>query len=97
MTHYSLRRQIQIHAMLSFLVLQCVAVCCRALQCVIVCCMGDSVTHDSLGRQIQIDATLPFLCCSVLQCVAVYDSVLQSAVLRCSELHRVTHNSLFTR
>ena len=42
------------------------------------------MTHYSLGRQIQIDAMLPFLCCSVLQCIAVYDSVLQCVAVCCS-------------
>ena len=62
-------------------VLQCVAVCCGVSWCVAVCCgvlryvVEQSFYKGSLG-------------CQVLQCVAVYFSVLQchSAAVYCADM-----------
>jgi len=72
------RRQPSTHW--SFLKLQYVAECCRAVQCVAACCDVCRRRQPSISwplMEIQV-------CCSVLQCVAVYCSVLQCLEMCCS-------------
>jgi len=71
-------------------------VCCSVLQCVAVCCR---VLHDALLRVcskkwrllqcVAVCCSVLFLCCSGLQCVAVYCNVLQCVAVRCSVLQCV--------
>jgi len=62
--------------------LQCVAVCCSALQRV-------ALSRDTRG--------LYFVCCSVLQCVAVCCSVLQCGAVCCSVLRCVAETLVCMR
>jgi len=68
-------------------VLQSVAVCCSLLQSVAVCCIelnGLSPRVQSQMISLCISNVSPKVCCSVLQCFAVFCSVLQCVAVCCS-------------
>ena len=70
------------------IVLQCVPSCCSVLHRVTVCCsmMSSSASFNSCSFWCMCHA---WLCCSVLQCVAVCCSVLQCVAVCCSVLYFV--------
>jgi len=68
----------------SYVVLQCVAVCCSVLQCVAVC-----FAAVCCSGVLQCVAVSLAVCSSVLQCVAVCGRVSQYFAVGCSELRSV--------
>ena len=73
------------HSDVSYIVLQCVAVCCSVLQCVavwcsVVQCVAVCCSGTVCCSALQCDA----VCCSALQCDAVCCSALQCDVVCCS-------------